>query len=101
MITIILFFIFIFAKLATTLFATPPSASYEDAIKHFKKSESLAKEPFLENKLFLGKSYIALGQYKEGVEYLNQICDLSRSDDELQLLIEVKELLDKYSGYLL
>ncbi|XP_033224980.1 regulator of microtubule dynamics protein 1-like [Belonocnema kinseyi] len=87
-------------KVAATLFAQPPSASYEDAIVYFKRAESLAKEPFLQNKLYLGKSHIALGQYKEGVEYLNQIYELPTSDDEPQILKEVKELLDKYSGYL-
>lgn len=88
-------------KVAATLFAQPPKASYEDAIAHFMQAESLAKEPFLENKLFLGKSHIALKQYKEGVKYLNQIYELPTSDDEPQILSEVKELLDKYSGYLL
>lgn len=87
-------------KVASTLFAKPPSASYEDAIVHFKKAELLAKEPFLENKLFLGKSHIALGQYKEAVKYLNEIYEMPVSDEE-KILAEVKQLLDKYSGYLL
>ncbi|XP_012274219.1 regulator of microtubule dynamics protein 1 [Orussus abietinus] len=63
-------------KVAAALFAEPPSATYEEAIDHFKKAEELATQPHLENMLFLGKAYMAINQPSDAIELLKKLCSL-------------------------
>ena len=77
-----------------------PNATYEDAIPHFEKAEKLSKKPHHENKLLLGKSYIAVGKYQEAVSWLSQVHEIpANTDEESQIQNEAKKLLEKYSEY--
>lgn len=77
-----------------------PSATYEDAIPYFEQAEKLTSKPHHENKLFLGKSYIAVKQYKQGVTCLNQLNEIpAKTDEEKTLQKEARKLLEKYSEY--
>eukprot|EP00759_Apiculatamorpha_spiralis_P042993 PhF_6_TR40698/c1_g2_i2/m.61181 len=48
-------------KVASTLFATPPTAKFEDAAKHLEKAHVLTPN-FIRNALMLGDCYQKLGQ---------------------------------------
>ncbi|KAJ8672676.1 hypothetical protein QAD02_003936 [Eretmocerus hayati] len=87
-------------KVASTLFAEVPKGTYEGAIPYFETAEKLGKKPHAENKLFLAKSYIAVGKYREGVTWLNRLNEIAASDEEdKQVQEDAKKLLDKYSKY--
>lgn len=87
-------------KIAATLFSEPPSASYEDAIDSFRKAEDFAVKVNLENRLFLSKCYIALGNYELACQWLEKLCDLSvTNENEERIQNEARQLLAKYSGY--
>jgi len=58
-------------KLASTLFAEPPSATYSEAVEHFLKAEDLSSMPCKENRLFLAKCNISQGYYDVAVLWLD------------------------------
>ncbi|XP_058801972.1 regulator of microtubule dynamics protein 1-like [Phymastichus coffea] len=87
-------------KVAATLFAEVPSGTYQDAIPHFETAEKLAPKPHHENRLFLGKSYIAIGNYKEGVSWLRKIRECpSDSDEDAEIHEEARQLAERYANY--
>ncbi|KAL0112736.1 hypothetical protein PUN28_012185 [Cardiocondyla obscurior] len=87
-------------KIAATLFSEPPSASYEDAIDSFQKAEEFSVKVNLENRLFLSKCYIALGNYKLACQLLEKTCDLSVvNEDDKKIQNDARQLLAKYSRY--
>lgn len=87
-------------QVASTLFGEVPSATYEDAIPHFETAEKLSQKPHHENTLLLGKSYIAVGKYQEGVSWLSRLEEISvNTDEETRVQGEARKLLEKYSEY--
>lgn len=90
----------IILQVAATLFAEVPKATFKDAIVDFEHSEELAIKPYYENKLFLGKCHIALGQYHQGIKYLTEIKESNSSEEgESKVKYEANKLLKKYSQY--
>lgn len=59
-------------KMAATLFAEPPSATLNEAVEHFLNAERMKPEGWKENRLFLGKCYLGLGDVAQGVEWLEK-----------------------------
>ncbi|XP_011501077.1 PREDICTED: regulator of microtubule dynamics protein 1-like [Ceratosolen solmsi marchali] len=90
-----------FEKKAAAMFVSElPSGSYNDAILDFEKAETLSKEPNYVNKLYLGKSYIAIGKVQKGVAYLSLVKDMEITNiEEEKVLSEAEILLKKYSNY--
>ncbi|OXU30880.1 hypothetical protein TSAR_002601 [Trichomalopsis sarcophagae] len=87
-------------KVASTLFGEVPSATYQDAIPHFETAEKLSQKPHHENTLLLGKSYIAVGKYQEGVSWLSRLEEIPvNTDEETRVQGEARKLLEKYSEY--
>lgn len=87
-------------KVASTLFAEPPSATFEGALSAFQRSEELHKKPVSENKLYLGKTYINLSNYEKGVEWLEKTVALpAETVNHQTILAEAEKLLKKYSSY--
>jgi hypothetical protein len=58
-------------KLAGTLFAEPPTATYPEAVEHCLKAESLSPTPWKENRLLLAKCHINQGNYADAVSWLH------------------------------
>lgn len=58
-------------KVAGTLFAEPPTATYPEAVEHFLKAESLSPMPWKENRLLLAKCHINQGNYPDAVSWLH------------------------------
>lgn len=47
----------------------------------------------------IAKCKLALGEYKEGVEWLEKIVDIAESGIDDKTDIEAKTLLEKYNSY--
>lgn len=87
-------------QIAATLFSEPPSASYEDAIDSFQKTEDFSIVVNLDNRMFLSKCYIALGNYELACQWLEKICNLSVTNEyDKKIQNDARELLAKYSKY--
>ncbi|CAH1164709.1 unnamed protein product [Phaedon cochleariae] len=87
-------------KVAAALFGEPPNATYTEALEHFMEAEELANFEWKENKMMIAKCKVAIGEYKEAVEWLERAngCKLGdNSDDKIDT--EVNILLDKYKSY--
>ncbi|CAH1793144.1 unnamed protein product [Owenia fusiformis] len=87
-------------KLAATLFATPPTSTSEEALKHFLQAHKLAPTQWKENMLFIAKCYIQQSQYSEAMEWLNKAAVIqAKTVDDKAAHIEIENLQYKYSYY--
>lgn len=87
-------------KAAATFFATPPEATYEDAIRDFSAVLKL-KPDWLENMLFLAKCLIANGDKKKAVNILRKAAALDETTEdgeETEASKEAKQLLKKHDN---
>ncbi|VDO16367.1 unnamed protein product [Rodentolepis nana] len=58
-------------QIATRLFATPPSATLEEAKSEFLEAERLAQNQWAVNAIFLARCYYAESNYESAVQWLN------------------------------
>jgi len=93
-------------KMASTLFANPPEASLPEAIDHFLMAESLKPDGWKENRLFLAKCHIGLGDYVEAMTWLDKADAIPIASDDIREGIkdrisqeEIDILLEKYEKY--
>jgi len=87
-------------QVASTLFSTPPSSSFEEALEHFHSSEKLGK-PFKDNRLLIAKCYIGMGDYQNAGHFLKLGSDLpvlTPTDEAAQE--QINALLQKYRRYI-
>lgn len=63
-------------KIVSTIFATPPSGTYEEALAHFLKAEELEANFYSMNLLFIAKCYQALKNREESKRYLQQAASI-------------------------
>jgi len=87
-------------KMASTLFASPPTASLPEAIDHFLQAERLKPDGWKENRLFIAKCHIGQADYNQAVIWLDKAdsIPLASADDKASQQ-EIDELLTKYSSY--
>lgn len=86
-------------NIAKLVFGTPPVATYEDALKNFKKGEEL-KENWKINHFYIAKAYIEMKKYKDAMEYLDKAIKLPNEIDEEYIVSEeIVELEKKYAKY--
>ena len=84
-------------KAASAFFATPPTATYDDALKDFLEVEKLHANQLIENLLYIGQCYIAKHDKVNAVKYLKKAAAIEAQDDaDNEILEEVKQLLAKY-----
>jgi len=93
-------------KMASTLFASPPSASLPEAIEHFLQAERLKPDGWKENRLFIAKCHIGLGDYNQAVIWLDRADSIPLASQDVREGIkdkvsqqEIDELLVKYEKY--
>lgn len=93
-------------KMASTLFASPPSASLPEAIEHFLQAERLKPDGWKENRLFIAKCHIGLGDYNQAVIWLDKADSIPLASQDVRDGIkdkvsqqEIDELLVKYGNY--
>ncbi|XP_005109655.1 regulator of microtubule dynamics protein 1 isoform X2 [Aplysia californica] len=88
-------------KVAAALFAEPPTATVDDALKYFSKADELNPNSSVDNALYLAKCYIAKRNYKSAAKWLQEGDMMTAScRDDRKSLEEIRELLPKYISYL-
>ncbi|XP_055627004.1 regulator of microtubule dynamics protein 1-like [Toxorhynchites rutilus septentrionalis] len=83
-------------KIVSTIFAAPPSGSYEEALECFEKAESTKPNFYSMNHLMLGKACQALKKTDKAKEYLTQAANVTvLNEDDKQAKEEATKLLKK------
>jgi len=85
-------------KAAAAFFATPPSATIDDALVDFLEVEKLRHGLWIDNLLYVGRCYVMKGNKPEAAKYLKQASMVEPVDDsDREALVEVKKLLNSVS----
>ena len=74
-------------KVATTLFTDVPTGSVEEALTHFENAEKLRTKPWKENRAFLARCCIELGNYSEAIMWIDKAIPIPVITAEVSLLI--------------
>lgn len=83
-------------KIVSTIFAAPPSGTYEEALDCFEKAEKTKPNFYSMNHLMLGKSCQALKQNDKAKEYLTLAANVVvLNEDDKQAKEEAAKLLKK------
>lgn len=84
-------------KLAATLFASPPSSSYDEALGHFQKAEELEPNFYSQNHLLLGKTLLRQNKKEEAKKWLDKAANSNpcKTVDDESAKKEAEELLRK------
>ncbi len=81
-------------QIASIIYATPPEASFEEALEFFKKANELDKED-IRNMLYIGYCYEKLDDDKSAADWFNMAIHANASSDsDRGLQAEAKEALD-------
>ncbi|XP_055489634.1 regulator of microtubule dynamics protein 1 [Leucoraja erinacea] len=81
-------------KIASALFATPPSSTYEEALNYFDKAEEAEPNFYSKNLLMLGKTYIKLQNKRLALLWLSKAANYpARNEEDKQVQKEAAELL--------
>jgi regulator of microtubule dynamics protein 3 len=83
-------------KVVSTIFATPPTATYDEALEHFLKAEDLEADFYHTNKLMIGKCYYNLKNNEKAKEYLTKAANIEvHNEDERKCKEEATSWLKK------
>jgi hypothetical protein len=69
-------------KIASTLFATPPAATYEEALGHFTAAEAMERDFYKKNTLMIGKALVRLQRAGEAREQLEHVLKMTSHTPE-------------------
>ncbi|KAK2169645.1 hypothetical protein LSH36_8g08046 [Paralvinella palmiformis] len=87
-------------KAAAALFATPPTATIDEALENFLKADKLSPGKWKENTLFIAKCYIEKRDYYSAVEWLDKANNIeSISQDDRNSQKEIDNFLYQYGAY--
>ncbi|XP_058067268.1 regulator of microtubule dynamics protein 1-like isoform X1 [Anopheles bellator] len=83
-------------KIVSTIFATPPTGTYEEALECFEKAEATKPNFYSMNHLMLGKTYQALKQADKAKEFMTLAANVAvLNEDDKQCKEEASKLLKK------
>lgn len=83
-------------KIVSTIFATPPTGTYDEALENFLKAESLEADFYSMNKLMIGKCYYQLKNNEKAKEYLTIAAAIPvQNEDDRKCKEEADALLKK------
>lgn len=84
-------------KIVETLFATPPSGSFQNALDNFLKAEEIKADFFAMNKLMIGKCYLKLKNMEKAKEYIELATNVTVNNaDDKQCKEEATNLFKKF-----
>ncbi|XP_063991056.1 regulator of microtubule dynamics protein 1-like [Diachasmimorpha longicaudata] len=69
-------------KIASAIFSTVPSSSYEEALQYFETAEKIDPLFYSHNLLFLGRTYLKLQKKDEAIKYLKMTAEFPAKNDE-------------------
>ncbi|XP_040402220.1 regulator of microtubule dynamics protein 1 isoform X2 [Cygnus olor] len=82
-------------KIAAMLFATPPTSTYQEALRYFHMAEEADPNFYSKNLLFLGKAYLKLNNKKMALLWLSKAKDYpAHTEEDKQVQKEALELLN-------
>ncbi|KAM4689592.1 regulator of microtubule dynamics protein 1 isoform 2-T2 [Discoglossus pictus] len=85
------------AKIASALFATPPSSSFEEALIYFHMAEEVDPNFYSKNLVYLGKSYLKLNLKEEAIVWLTKAKQYpARSEEDQQVNKEAVTILKSF-----
>lgn len=83
-------------KVVSTIFATPPTGTYDEALENFLKAESLEADFYSMNKLMIGKCYYELKNNEKAKEYLTKAAAVPvQNEDDRKCKADAEALLKK------
>ncbi|XP_015276917.1 PREDICTED: regulator of microtubule dynamics protein 1 [Gekko japonicus] len=83
------------SKIAAVLFATPPSSTYDEALRYFQKAEDIEPNFYSKNLLFLGKTFMKLNNRKMALLWLTKAKErVAHTEEDKQVQKEAQELLN-------
>lgn len=86
-------------KVAAMIFASPPTATYEEALAFFLKAEEVDPNFYSKNLLMLGKTYIAMKDTLKAVQWLSKARDYTpHTEEDKEVNKEALELLKKLNA---
>ncbi|KAG0722798.1 Regulator of microtubule dynamics protein 1 [Chionoecetes opilio] len=81
-------------KIASVVFTTPPSGTFEEALENFLLAEKLEPNFYRRNLLMIGKSYLNLGKKAEAKDYLQRTVSYpGKTKDDQEAAEEAESLL--------
>uniref|UniRef100_A0A8C4QYR2 Regulator of microtubule dynamics protein 1 n=1 Tax=Eptatretus burgeri TaxID=7764 RepID=A0A8C4QYR2_EPTBU len=81
-------------RIASVLFATPPSSTFEEALQYFTRAEKVEPNFYSKNLLMLGKTLLKLGNQKYALLWLTKAQQFpARTEEDRQVQKEAAELL--------
>ena len=69
-------------KVASAIFDTPPSSSYEEALDYFERAERLNPNFYSMNQLWIAKCYLSLSKKAEARQWLEKLQKFSAKTEE-------------------
>jgi len=69
-------------KIAAVVFGSPPESTYEEALGHFEKAESLSPSFYSTNQLMLGVVNMKLGKKEEAKTWFNKLLEFKAIKEE-------------------
>jgi len=69
-------------KIASALFGTPPTSTYEEALGHFLKGEEMSPSFYSDNQLQIGLMYLKTGNKVEAKEWFTKLTNYNALTDE-------------------
>lgn len=86
-------------KVAAVIFASPPTATYEEALEYFLKAEEVDPNFYSKNLLMLGKTYMKLGDRERAALWLQKAQDYpALTEEDKEVHKEALDLLKKIKG---
>lgn len=83
-------------KIASVLFATPPTSTYKEALDYFLQAEAIDPDFYNTNLMMIGKTYVRMKDNDRAVEYLTKMRDYPvRTEDDKKAHSEAIELLQQ------
>lgn len=84
-------------SLAATLFATPPTATYAQALEYFLKAEAIEAGFWLKNQLNIAKCYIEVKDKESAKQWLSKVVNEGKvaTQEDSDTVAEAKRLLAK------
>lgn len=84
-------------KIASVIFAEPPSSSFEEALKYFENAEEIEPNFYSQNLLMLGKTHLKLNNKEKALKYLKMTVDYpAKNDDDRNAKQEAQKLLKNF-----
>ncbi|XP_028397707.1 regulator of microtubule dynamics protein 1-like [Dendronephthya gigantea] len=80
-------------KIASAIFDTPPSSSYEEALDYFERAERLEPNFYTMNQLMIVKCYLRLNKKTEARSWLEKLLIFNpKTEEDTKTVEEAKEL---------